>query len=235
MRAVNLLPEKQRPRSASGAQSGSAYVVVGLLAALLVGAAVYAITTNQVNSRKNETAALERETSQLEARAAQLAPFAAFGQLKEARLDAIGELARERIDWERLSRELSLVLPRRTWLTEVEGSTSPSTTAAPAATGAEGDVVTGPSVRIAGCAKSQPSVAALLVRLRRLNGAEDVELAESRREDATGGAAGATDSASAGEACGQNFAFEATVTLGAPGAPATGEGGEVPAALGGGP
>src|SRR5665809_16294 len=192
MRPVNLLPEQNRPRAATGGHSGSAYVVVGILAAALIAVLVYAITANRVNSLKEETIRVQAEASDAESRAAVLAPFAQFQQVKETRVQSVSGLAQSRVDWERLSRELAHVLPEGAWLNVVDASTVPEESGATAAGEAGGDL--GPSVTLTGCAESQPLVARMLVRLRRLDRAEDVELLESVKGEEQGGATGGTAS-----------------------------------------
>ena len=56
MRPVNLLPAHYRSRQATGGLSGSAYGVVGVLAALLLAATAYVLTSNQVDSRQAKAA-----------------------------------------------------------------------------------------------------------------------------------------------------------------------------------
>ena len=241
MRPVDLLPEQHRPRAATGSQAGSAYVVVGLLAAVLIAVLVYAITANRVNSLKEETIKVEAEASSAEARAAVLAPFAQFQQVKETRVQSVSGLAQSRVDWERLSRELAHVLPAGAWLSAVEATTTAEGSEVTTASG-EGSAHTGPSVTLTGCAESQPLVARLLVRLRRLDRAEEVELIESLKGQEGGGGtttSGSETSDGSGGGCADNYAFNAKVNLTAIDPADTLEDGdgssvEVPASLGGG-
>ncbi len=244
MRPVNLLPEQHRPRVATGGRSGSAYVVIGVLAAILMATVAYALTANRVNSLKEDTRAAEAEAAEAEARAAVLAPFAQFQQVKETRFASVSGLAQSRVDWERLSRELAHVFPDGAWLTEVNALTTPSaegtTTSSATSTSPSGSQHLGPTVTVAGCAKSQPIVARMLVRLRRLDRAEGAELVESSRGEGEGGAGqSSSGSSSAGSDCGKHYVFEAKVEL-APVDPVgtlengTGRQVEVPASLGGG-
>lgn len=244
MRPVDLLPEQHRPRAATGSQAGSAYVVVGLLAAALIAVLVYAITANRVNSLKEETIRVEAEASSAEARAAVLAPFAQFQQVKETRVQSVSGLAQNRVDWERLSRELAHVLPAGAWLSAVEASTTAEGSEVSTADG-EGNAHTGPSVTLIGCAESQPLVARMLVRLRRLDRAEEVELIESVKGQEQGGGTGGTTTSGSGASegsgggCDDLYAFNAKVNL-APIDPVDtledglGRSVEVPASLGGG-
>lgn len=236
MRPVNLLPERHRPAAPSGARSGSAYVVLGALGVVLVAALLYAFTASQVTSRLDEAARAEVEANEAEAEVAALAPFGDFRTVKETRVASVSALAQARVDWERLTRELAHVLPASVRLTSLEGSTTPeaaasSESAAPAPT----DTATapqGPSVVLTGCAESQPSVARMLVRLERLDAAEDVTLEESARDSS----AAAAPSESGATGCG-GYAFSATVLLAetTPDALGLETSENVPVRLGGGP
>ena len=135
MRPVNLLPDDLRPRRASGALSGSSYAVVGVLGALFLMVVVYVLTANKVNSHKTDIAQVERETQEAEARAAALAPYERFAQIKATRVASVTQLASQRFDWERMVREVALVLPAGTSVTELNattaGATAGAATAAP--------------------------------------------------------------------------------------------------------
>lgn len=236
MRAVNLLPETNRPARASGKRSGIGYIVLGALGGVLLAALLYMFTASQVASREDEAARVAIEADQVEAEAASLAPFGDFRAVKDMRVSSVTSLAQARIDWERLTRELASVLPRSTSLTSLEGSTGAVTAggAEPAPSSASSEsAVEGPNVVLTGCAESQPSVARMLVRLRRLNGAEDVTLQESLKGEAEGGA---SSTAATGECVGGGFGFSATVVLAEPAPIAAGPETDVnvPASLGGG-
>ena len=88
---------------------------------------------------------------------------------------------------------------------------------------------------LSGCARSHPEVATTLVRLRRMNRAEEVDLSESSRNDTEVGAAAASGSSTTG-GCGekQNVSFKAVVTFSVAPSPSEAPGARVPAALGGG-
>ena len=245
MRPVNLLPEGERARRPAAGGSGNAsYVVLGVLGALLIGVVVLVLTQNQINSRTTEIARAEQQKAAAEERVERLGAFGDFTAIKETRVRSISELAKSRFDWERLMRELSLVLPQGTSLSEVTASTTGVGGAGaapdPAAETSETAAPAGPAITLIGCSKSQELVAVMLVRLRKLHRATDVELSESAKADtpgaSEGGASSSTDSAAVGgtEQC-TEFTFTATVAF-AP-APAGGpesENRRVPAVLGGG-
>ncbi len=259
MRPVNLLPEHLRPRERRDGGSGSAYIVLGVLGALLVAVVLYVATANQVTTRQAETEQLKTETLAAEQRAGALAQFGAFQEMKETRTQSVTQLAAGRFDWERMSLELARLLPAGVWLTELDAtatgedassggdsssssSSSGSSGSAGAATGQEAN---GPSLKLLGCARSQQAVAETMVRMRRLNQAQDVDLVNSEREAQTsssaGGAAAPAPTAGSGggvQGCGTkrgrgNYKFEVSVKLVPTPDPTLG-GGSVPRSLGGG-
>ena len=216
MRPVNLLPDDLRPRQATGALRGSSYVVVGALAVLLLMAVAYVLSANSANSSKSDIAEVKAEAAVAEARAARLAPYQRFAQITQTRIDSVKSLAGRRFDWERLMREVALVLPEDTSLTDLSAATTgeaaagATSAAAPTDPAAAGSV--SPSLNLKGCAEHQPDVATLMVRLRRLYRASDVELTESTKQDASGGAAPVSDGGPTG--CPQGtYLFDVTVTF----------------------
>lgn len=237
MRPVNLLPAEHRAVVASGERAGASYFLLGALALVLVAVIAYAVTGAQLAQSRDDAARIGQQATAVEAEATALAPFGEFSELKNARITAVSQLALGRLDWERLARELALVLPRGTWLTAMDGNANGQGAAAPApapapATAGAGTAAPVPTVTLTGCAKDQPTVATALVRLRRLNGAQSVELKSSDRprvDKASGGSGGAGG-------CGKFYSFNAVVELDAPGPqnldPETSK--QVPTALGGG-
>ena len=227
MRPVNLLPEQYRATRPSGQAAGSSRIVIGVLGALLVMAIAYAVTANQVNSREGDLAAAKSEIQRAQVETASQNAFGSFHSMKEMRETSVKQLAGGRFDWERLMREVALVLPKRTWVLDMTASTSstgstgatptPPSTSTPS-TGAAAAPAS-PTVHVTGCALHQDDVAVLLVRLRKLDRATDEKLTESVKQDQDqGGAQVATDAAGGGsDTCGGGrFKFDVTVTFSAP-------------------
>ena len=101
------------------------YILVGALVAVLAGVALLVVTGNQISEREAEVTQLTREDAAAVQEAKRLAPYTQFQTLHEQRLMTIASLADSRFDWERVMRELSLVLPGDVWLTELDASASP--------------------------------------------------------------------------------------------------------------
>jgi Tfp pilus assembly protein PilN len=243
MRPVNLLPEDLRPRELAREGRGPAHVVLGVLGVLVVLVVVYALSLNQVNSRKTEIAQAKGEIEAAKGRIAASSAFGDFHNVKETRVASIKELASGRFDWERLMRELALVLPDKTWLLDATASTSgdPSSTPGstpgatpPAASPAAASAGASPTLDLKGCAVHQDDVAVMLVRLRKLYRAENVDLKESARE-ATDTSGGSGQAAAGDDSCGsRSYRFEVAVTFAPPSDAEKPAGGKVPAKLGGG-
>jgi len=181
MRAVNLLPERYRPARATGRLRGSAYVAVGVLGVLLLMVLGYVLTQNQINDAKEKENEAIAQAQVAEARAAELGSFGNFQQIKQQREAAVKGLALTRFDYERLMRELALVLPDNVYLT---------TFAATPASADAGAVAAGPSVQLGGCAPDHPDVSTTLVRLRKLHKVADVTLNSSTKAGDDAGTTG---------------------------------------------
>jgi Tfp pilus assembly protein PilN len=230
MKAVNLIPTDQRSAQATGKQSGSAYLVVGVLATLLVMAVAYVFTANSATDRQNKAAVAKAEADRLEAQAAQQDSFTNFAAIKQTRLLSVSTIADSRFDWERMIRELSRVMPSGSWLKSADASVSGDTgDSATASSTTTTTVAAQPSADLVGCTPKQSDVASMLVRLRQMHRVSDVQLNESTTE------VGQTGEISF-DSCGTYYQFNVTVSF-EPAAPSNeaprGEA-TVPAALGGG-
>lgn len=182
MRAINLLPEGERPHVPSGRRQGSAYVVVGTLGVVLVALVSYVLVANQVTSTRAKSDQAQSDATAAEAKAARLGAFGSFAQVKQARETSVKSTATERFDWERLSREMARVIPTNVFVTELEASAKPDENAEGSGTGGAGaKAKDGPHVKLTGCAATQKDVATTMVRLRALHRAVEVTLEESAR------------------------------------------------------
>ena len=178
----------------------------------------YVITNNGINDAKNKTAKAQADAAAAQAKIAELQGFGNFAALKGQRETAVAGIAETRFDWERLMREMALVLPHNTFLTAFSAAPGGATTSAASGTA----TATGPTVTVTGCAPSHDGVAVAIVRLRKMHNVDDVNLSSSTREASGASSAG-------GGTCPTQW--NATVTMQAETAPTTSV---VPARLGGG-
>lgn len=126
MKAVNLIPRaERRGTSAISRSGGGAYLVLGTLAALVLMMSVYALEGNRIGSKKAEAVQANQEAAALEAKAAELAQYSTFAQLKDKRFETVSSIANSRFDWSNTLHDLARVIPPNTWLTTLRGTVSP--------------------------------------------------------------------------------------------------------------
>jgi Tfp pilus assembly protein PilN len=162
MRAVNLLPiddrgGRRRPPAAPLAVAG-----VGVLLASVLAAGFFS-ASGKVDEREQELAAVERQLAAARRAAKPSKPAARRGRATERdqRLTALNDALAKRLAWDRVLRDVSLVLPDDVWLSslradapaEAEAGSEPATAAA------------GRTLTFTGFTYSQESVARLLRRL----------------------------------------------------------------------
>lgn len=180
MRPVNLIPAEDRPGGRRPMRGGPlAYIIVGALAAAVIGVAVLAVTNNQISDSKAEIVKLEDETAAVEARAQALDAYTQFHSLREQRLATVASLADSRFDWQRIMRELAVVLPGNVWLTNLTGTASPNVSIDGAASVALRSSIPGPALELNGCATGQDAVAEFVQALKQIDGVTRVGVQSS--------------------------------------------------------
>lgn len=197
MRPVDLIPPEDRRGGATPLRGGPlAYVLLGVLVLVLAGVTALVLTGNQIAEREAEIAQLEREDTLVVAKMERLAAYTQFQALSEQRTATIAGLADSRFDWERVMRELALILPEDAWLVSMTATATPE-----ASVGGEGGEgggsglrasTAGPALEISGCAKGQEAVAGFVTTLKDIDGVTRVgvqssELAETQGDGGDGG------------------------------------------------
>jgi Tfp pilus assembly protein PilN len=139
---------------------------------------------NDISDREAEVTSLEAQRARAAAVADELAPYASFQQVTEARTQTTASLADSRFDWERVVRQLSLILPPRIYLSSLTASAGAGGEGAESAAG-----VAGPSMTLSGCGPGQDAVAGFVAALREIDGVTRVGLNNSSLSGAEGGEA----------------------------------------------
>lgn len=197
MRPVNLIPLEDRPGERRPLRGGPlAYVLVGALAAAVIGVATLAITSNQIADSKAEIATLESETAAAEARAQELSAYTEFHAVSEQRTATVSSLADSRFDWQRVMKELALVLPGNVWLTNLTGTASPQVTVEGGGSISLRATVAGPAFELTGCAVSQEAVAGFVQALKEIDGVTRVGVPESSLGSSPSSGGGASSASS---------------------------------------
>jgi Tfp pilus assembly protein PilN len=200
MRPVNLIPLDDRRGDNAPLRTGSLlYILLGALVLVLAGVSMLVLTNNQISDRTGELAQVKREDAEAKARAESLASYSQFSALHEQRLQTISSLADSRFDWERVMRELALILPHDAWLVSLEasaGSEAGGTSSSGASGGSLSGAISGPSLSIAGCAAGHDSVAGFVTALKDIDGVTRVGVESSELADAEEGAGSVSGSSS---------------------------------------
>ncbi len=204
MRPVNLIPAEERRGERQKARTGPlVYVVVGVLGAILIGLALVVTTSNSISDSKAKKKDLEAQKESLQAQSQALRNYASFASLKAQREQTVVSLAHSRFDWERVMRELTLVLPEDVWLTQVTGTVSPNVTVTDSAGDTLRGSIQGPALALIGCGRSQDSVARLVAALHEIDGVTRVAVSKSEKPTDTATDASSGGSGSGGAAAGQ--------------------------------
>jgi Tfp pilus assembly protein PilN len=180
VRAVNLLP--QEPIGRSRAQIQQLPVVVGmallLVVAILIGG-MFLLSSAKARDKQTELDAVETEIAAVPPPPRQpTAVEASLAGQENARVVALTSALSRRVAWDRVLRELSLVLPDDIWLTSLAARSPASpASAAPTVAAAAGTAPTG--LTVTGYTYSHESVARLLSRLSVLPNLTNVQLQTS--------------------------------------------------------
>jgi Tfp pilus assembly protein PilN len=179
MRAVNLLPRDERRRKTTAEQLPLIVGVAAFAVVLLALAGGYLWTSSAVSKKEAAREAAKRELAGIPAPPPPPSPVeAALPGEQRARISAVSSALSKRVAWDRVLRELSLVLPEDVWLTSLAAkSPSSPASAAPAAPAAPGAPPTG--LTINGYTYSHAGVARLLSRLLVVPDLENVQLQSS--------------------------------------------------------
>jgi Tfp pilus assembly protein PilN len=189
MRPINLLPPEERRDGQAPMRTGyMPYVIVGALVLLLVGVTALVLAGNQVSERESDVSRLQREEAQEGARAERLAAYTQFQTLHEQRVATVTSLANSRFDWERVMRELSLILPKNVWLVEVSASASPNADTGGGGASSLRSGSAGPALELSGCATGQEAVAGFVTALKDIDGVTRVGVQSSELGSSEGGA-----------------------------------------------
>jgi Tfp pilus assembly protein PilN len=196
MKAVNLLPSDMRKAAAKAtarvrperAEGIGAYVVLGALALCVTALAAYVLTSNTVKQRTADLQQVTAEAESAAAQAAALKPYADYEAMASARVDTVRGLAAARFDWEQALRDLARAVPAEVELQNLNGDMG-----LPGAGASGGDPLRGsiqaPAITVTGCAPDQPAVAAMMSRLRAVDGVTRVSLSKSIKAESSGSVA----------------------------------------------
>ena len=202
MRPVNLIPPDEQGVGAVSRgplRTGPvAYIVVAALALALIMVIAIAVTSKQISDQRARATTLQTDLAAATERANSLRAFSDFRQVQEARNQTVNSLAQSRFDWERVLRELSLVLPDDVWLIKMTGTVNPAVQVSDGAQVQIRASIAGPALEIVGCAPDQDAVAGFVAALEDIDGVTRVGIGSSSRSDQQAAAAAAPAAPSSG-------------------------------------
>lgn len=212
MRPVNLIPPEDRRGEQAPLRTGPLpYILLGALVVALIGITAMVLSDNQIANSKTEVATLEAEDAAASVKAQRLAAYTQFRDMSEQRVETVSNLADSRFDWERVMRELSLVLPADVWLVGLTATASPEVNVeGGAGSGSSSGAglraqVPGPALELNGCATGQDAVAGFVTALKDIDGVTRVGVQSSELGEEEGASEGSTEvgaaTASGGDEC----------------------------------
>jgi Tfp pilus assembly protein PilN len=180
MQAINLLPRDDARRN----QKTQWIVIVPVvLAVLMTGAfsAMFLSASGKVKDRQAELSSLQLQLGAIPTPdASKVRTQNALAADKQARVTALNAALSRRVAWDRVFRELSLVLPDDVWLSTMSAKAPVSSSVAtPPAAAATGAAVAATGITMDGYTYSQPAVARLLARLAVVPDLVNVQLQQS--------------------------------------------------------
>jgi Tfp pilus assembly protein PilN len=206
MRPVNLIPPEDRRGDSAPLRTGPLpYILLGGLVALLLGVTLLVVTDNRITEGQGEVAKLESEDAAASAKAQRLASYTEFRTMSEQRVQTVSSLADSRFDWERVMRELALILPDDVWLVGLTATAAPGVSVEGGGGGGSSmrAAIAGPALELTGCAKGQEAVAGFVSALKDIDGVTrvGVQSSELPEEGQTGAGGGGGGPASSGDEC----------------------------------
>lgn len=182
MRAINLLPRDDVRRGRP--QKSQWIVLIPVVLAVLLAAvlsAMFLSASGTVKDKQAELATLQSELAAIPTPdASRVKTQTALAADKQARVTALSGALSRRVAWDRVFRELSLVLPNDVWLATIAAKAPvPSSSAVVPPAAAPGATVAATGFTLDGFTYSHPAVARLLSRLAVVPDLVNVQLQQS--------------------------------------------------------
>src|SRR6188508_546736 len=182
MRAINLLPKDDARR---GPQKRQWIVLVPVVLAVLLTAvfsAMFLSASGKVKDKQSQLAQLQDELHAIPTPdASRVKTQTALAADKQARVTALSGALSRRVAWDRVFRELSLVLPNDVWLATISAKAPVPSSSATAPPPAGTTSVAATQFTIDGFTYSHAAVARLLSRLAVVPDLVNVQLQQSTR------------------------------------------------------
>ena len=124
MKRINLLPQEERVKASR--ERGLIWAILILVAVVVVLGLVYVKERSDVNSKENELASITTETQAVQAKIAELSPYAVLQAQRTAMTDAAKGIYESSVPFSILLQELSLVIPENVRLQTLTAAVPPT-------------------------------------------------------------------------------------------------------------
>jgi Tfp pilus assembly protein PilN len=185
VRAINLLPRDDYFKRRKQQQKVQWVVVVPVILVVLISGVfsiMFLSASGKVKDRNAELTTLKAELAAIPTPdASKVQTQTALAADKDARIKAVNAALSRRIAWDRVFRELSLVLPDDVWLTDLSAKSPVSPALVGAAPPATTNIAASGFV-LDGYTYSQAAVARLLGRITVIPDLDNVQLVKSKLE-----------------------------------------------------
>jgi Tfp pilus assembly protein PilN len=179
MRAINLLPRDDTRRNQKTQWIVLVPVVVAVLLAALLSA-TFLSASGKVKDRQAQLSSLKDTLAAIPVPdASKIQSQTALASDKQVRVTALSGALSRRVAWDRIFRELSLVLPDDVWLTTLSATAPVSSSVPAAAPAAAGTALAATELTLDGNTYSHAAVARLLSRLSVIPDLVNVQLQQS--------------------------------------------------------
>ncbi len=164
MKRINLLPQEERVKASR--ERGLIWAILILVAIVVVLGLVYVKYRSDVSSKQNELTSIQNETTVVQAKIAELSPYAALQTQRTAMTQAAKGIYESSVPFSILLQELSLVIPENVRLQSLTATVPPAMLpgAAAAAGGAAAPAATA-DVVFTGQTEKHRDVAEFMTRL----------------------------------------------------------------------
>jgi Tfp pilus assembly protein PilN len=192
MRAVNLLPPDERRKGLEESARKPLLLAGGGIAVVTVLATLVAVLASlEASDTRSRLDAVEAEIAALPEPQVPALDASTLAQERTDRVSALAAALTGRVAFDRLLRQVSLVLPEDAWLTRLDAAAPiPTAPATPGSGAGAASADSAPGVTIEGATWSHDRVAVVLARLSAIPTLQDVRLTGTTRVAPQGSSAG---------------------------------------------
>lgn len=181
MKRINLLPQEERVKASR--ERGLIWAILILVAVVVVLGLVYVKYRSDVNGKQNELTSIQNETAVVQAKIAELSPYAALQAQRTSMTQTAKGIYDSSVPFSIMLQELSLVIPENVRLQTLTVTVPPSMV--PGGAPVEGATAT-TDVTFAGETENHRDVAEFMTRLGLIPQLKGITLTSSTDVSSTG-------------------------------------------------